>query len=108
MSVKLISSIAVAAVAMATVAMWTPASAAPDCRPGFKVRYKTSSVLKCGARIKAASFGGVLNQAKNANCQGWLGPQVESRLGKYVGKYTRFGWVSYKCWRWVPVNGGSR
>jgi hypothetical protein len=105
MFVKLISSIAVSAVAMVTVAMWTPASAAPDCRPGFKVRYKTSTVLKCGrAGIKAASFGGVLNQAKNANCQGWLGPQVESRLGKHTG----FGQVSYKCWRWVPVNGGSR
>lgn len=105
MFVKLISSVAVSAVAMVTVAMWTPASAAPDCRPGFKVRYETSTVLKCGrAFIKAASFGGVLNQAKNANCKGWLGPQVESRLGKYTG----FGRVSYKCWRWVPVNGGSR
>jgi len=104
MFVKLISCIAVSAVAMVTVAMWTPASADPDCRPGFKVRYKTSTFLKCGRVIKAASFGGVLNQAKNANCQGWLGPQVESRLGKHTG----FGRVSYKCWRWVPVNGGSR
>jgi len=105
MSVKLISTITLAAIAMATVAVWTPASAAPDCIPGFKVRYESIYSLKCGrSGLKAASFGTVLNQAKNANCQGWLGPKVESGFHSHVG----IGRVSYTCWRWLPVNRGSR
>ena len=95
MSVKLISSIALVGVAMATVAMSTPASAAPNCIPGFNAKWVTGGVLKCGrAGVKAASFATVINQAKNANCQPWTGPWVvRSSFLKYAGR----GRVSYRC-----------
>ena len=95
MSVKLMSTIALAAVAMATVAMSTPASAAPGCIPGFKAKMLSNVVVRCSrAGIKAASFNTVLNQAKNANCQPWKGPYVvDSQLLKHAGR----GRVSYRC-----------
>ena len=96
MSVKLISSIALAAVAMATVAMSTPASAAPDCLPGFKAKMLSNEVLRCGrAGIKSkATFDMLVTQANNANCQGWLGPYV---IYSQFLKYARRGRVSYRC-----------
>ena len=96
MSIKLKSSIALAAVAMATVAMSTPASAAPFCLSGFNGKLITSAVLKCGrAGIKnKATFDMLVTQAQNANCQPWKGPWVvQSQFLKHVGR----GRVSYRC-----------
>ena len=101
MSIKLKSSIALAAVAMATVAMSTPASAAPFCLSGFKGKLITSTVLKCGrAGIKnKATFDMLVTQVKNANCQNWKGPfRIKFQFHKHVGT----GRVSYECWVTTP------